>query len=63
MEPTTSAGMLVHCAGCIMCLGSKVDREAGGNDNKGKEFALKKQSLEKGILIKPRAVFTMCFGH
>jgi hypothetical protein len=31
----------VHCAGCIMCLDSKVDRRSWGNDNKGKDFELK----------------------
>lgn len=38
MEHTTSAGVLVHCAGCIMCLGSEVEREAG-------EMIIKESSL------------------
>lgn len=47
MEHTTSAGMLVHCAACVMCLGSKVDREAGGNHNKEKSWNLKNKTWTK----------------
>lgn len=48
MEHTTSAGMLVHCAGCIMCLGSKVDREAGEMIIKENGLHVKNKAQRKG---------------
>lgn len=49
MEHTTSAGMLAHCAGCIMCLGSKVDREAGGIVIRESSLKLQNKTWKKGF--------------
>lgn len=47
MEHTTSAGMLGHCAACIMSLGSKVDREAGEIIIRESSWNLKNKTWEK----------------
>lgn len=48
VEHSTSPGMLVHCAACIMCLGSKVDRDAGEITIRERSWNLEKQNLDKG---------------
>lgn len=63
MEPTTSAGTVVHCAGCIMCSGSKVDREDGEIKIREHSLNVKSETWKKRVLIKPCAVCIVCSGY
>lgn len=52
MQQTATPGTAVHCAGCVMCSDSKVDRRGWGNGSKGKKFELKTHNLDERFLFK-----------
>lgn len=62
MQQTAAAGTVVHCAGCIVCLDSKVDRRTGETRIRESSLNLKHKTWRKEFCLNCRAV-SVHFGY